>query len=93
MFSPPDYIHYLLLYVAMYQETIGIVLVQEDDDLQEHIVYYLRWNLIDVELRYSHVEKLSLANVHAIQGLRHYILLRQTIVVAHINQFYFGLNK
>ena len=57
-------------------ETIGMVLVQEDQELQEHVIYYLSQNLIDVEIRYSHVEKLALATVHAAQWLRHYILLR-----------------
>ena len=56
-------------------ETIGMVLVQEDEQLQEHAIYYLSRNLIDVKIHYSHVEKLALATVHAVQRLRHYILL------------------
>ena len=70
---------------------IGMVLVQEDEELQEHVIYYLSRNLIDVEIHYSHVEKLALATVHAVQRLRHYILLRQTLVVAHVNPFQFIL--
>ena len=66
-------------------EMIGMVLVQEDEELKEHVIYYLSWNLIDMDIHYSHVEKLSLATVHAVQWLRHYILLRQTLVVAHVN--------
>ena len=31
--------------------------------------------LIDTKIHYSHVEKLALATVHAVQRLRHYILL------------------
>ena len=61
-------------------ETIGMVLVQEDEDLHEHVIYYLSRNLIDAKIRYSHVEKLALATVHAVQRLRHYILLRETLV-------------
>ena len=83
MLSPPDYSHDFLIYVAASMETIGMVLVQED----EHVIYYLSRNLIDAEIRYSHVEKLALATIHAVQRLRHYILLRQTLVVAHINPF------
>ena len=64
--SPPDYIHDFLLYVAASMETIGMVLVQEDEELQEHVIYYLSQNLIDMEVRYSHVEKLALATVHAV---------------------------
>ena len=85
--SPLDYSRDFFIYVAMSQETIGMVLVQEDEELQEHVIYYLSRNLIDAEIRYSHVEKLALDTVHAVQRLRHYILLRQTLVVAHVNPF------
>ena len=64
--SPPKYSRDFLLYVAMSMETIGMVLVQEDEELQEHVIYYLRRNLIDAEIHYSHVEKLALATVHAV---------------------------
>lgn len=52
-----------------------MVLVQEDDELHEHIVYYLSRNLVGPELKYSHVEKLALVAIHAVQRLRNYILL------------------
>ena len=48
MLSPPDYSHEFLIYVAASQETVGMVLVQEDEELHEHVIYYLRQNLIDV---------------------------------------------
>ena len=73
--------------VAASQETVGMVLVQEDEELTEHVIYYLSRNLIEVGIRYSHVEKLALSTVHAVQRLRHYILLRQTLVVSHVNPF------
>ena len=74
-------------------EVISMVLVQEDKELQEHVIYYLSWNLIDAKIHYSHVEKLALATIHAVQRLRHYILLRQTLVVAHVNPFQFVLTR
>ena len=40
--SPPDYSHDFLLYVSTSMEMIGMVLVQEDEELQEHVIYYLR---------------------------------------------------
>ena len=93
LLSAPDYSHDFLIYVATSMETVGMVLVQEDDELHEHVIYYLRQNLIDVELHYSHVEKLSLATIHAVQHLIHCILLRQILVVAHINPFQFILTR
>ena len=74
-------------------ETVGMVLVQEDEELHEHVIYYLSLNLIDVEIRYSHVKKVALATIHAVQRLIHYNLLRRTLVVAHINPFQFILTR
>ena len=59
MISPPDYSHDFLLYVVASMDTIGMVLVQEDEELHEHVIYYLSQNLIDADIYYSHVEKLS----------------------------------
>ena len=93
MLSPPNYSRNFLIYVAASMEMVGMVLIQEDAELHEHVIYYLSRNLIDVEICYSHVEKLALATVHAVQRLRHYILLRQTLVVAHVNPFQFILTR
>ena len=87
MLSPPDYSRDFFIYVVASMETIGMVLVQEDEELHEHVVYYLSLNLVDVEIRYSHVEKIALAIVHVVQILRHYILRCQTLVVSHVNPF------
>jgi hypothetical protein len=75
LLKSPDYGRDYLLYVTTSKETIGMVLVQEDDELHEHIIYYLSQNLVGPELKYSHVEKLALVVVHAVQRLRHYIFL------------------
>ena len=45
--SPPDYSRDFFIYVATSLETIGMVLVQEDEDIHENVIYYLSWNLID----------------------------------------------
>ena len=39
------------------------------------------------------MDKISLATAHAVQIWRHYILLRQTLVVAHVNPFQFVLTR
>ena len=41
MLIPPDYRHDFFIYVAVSMETIGMVLVQEDEELHEHVIYYL----------------------------------------------------
>ena len=64
---PLDYSRYFWLYVVVSQETVGMVLVQEDDEFHEHVIYCISWNTINVELRYTHVEKLALATTHRVQ--------------------------
>jgi len=70
-----------------------MVLVQEDDVVIEHVIYYLSRGLVGPELHYSIFEKLALAVVHVVQRLRHYILLRKTFVLAAVNPFQFVLNR
>ena len=65
MIHPSDYSKDFLLYVSSSTTTIGMVLVQEDPNDQEHVIYYASKNLMDSETRYSHVEKLALATVIA----------------------------
>jgi hypothetical protein len=62
-----------------------MVLVQEDDAHNEHVVYYLIRSLTPTEIKYQHVEKLALAVVQAIQCFRHYILSRKTTMISHCN--------
>jgi hypothetical protein len=58
---PPDYSRDYFLYLAASEYTIGMVLVQEDDAHDEHVVYYLSRSLTPTEIKYQHVEKLALA--------------------------------
>ena len=64
---------------------IGMVLVQEDEFHGEHVIYYLSCNFHPTEIKYSHVEKLALAVVQAVQRFFHYILLRKTTVISDCN--------
>ena len=66
LLSPPDYSRDFLLYLAAAESTIGMVLVQGDDALAEHVIYYLSQDLVGPELRYTPIEKLDLAAIHAV---------------------------
>ena len=46
---PPDYSKYFLLYIVASTTTIAMVLVQENPDGQEHVIYYASKNLMDFE--------------------------------------------
>ena len=66
LLRPPYYSRDFILYLAMSESTIWVVLVQEDDKLQVHVIYYLNHALAGPELRYSHIKKLALAAVYAV---------------------------
>eukprot|EP00253_Pinus_taeda_P018202 PITA_18202 len=70
-----------------------MVLVQDDDNGIEHVIYYLSRNLLDTKTRYAYVEKLALAAVCAIQRFRHYILLRTTTVISDCNPMTYILSR
>jgi hypothetical protein len=82
---PPDYSRDYFFYLAASEYTIGMVLVQEDDAHDEHVVYYLSRSLTSTEIKYQHVEKLALAAVQEVQCFLHYILFRKTTVISHCN--------
>jgi hypothetical protein len=84
LFSP-DYGRDYFLDLAASDSTIAMVMVQEDDLHDKHVIYYLSRSLTTTEAKYLHVEKLALSAVQAIQRFRHYILLRKTIVISNCN--------
>lgn len=47
LLHPPDYHREYSLYLATTDSTIGMVLVQDNDDGFEHVIYYLSCNLIN----------------------------------------------
>ena len=81
LLHPPDYYRDYFLYVAATPSTIAMVLVQDDDEGSEHLIYYLSRNLPETETRYAHVEKLALVVVQAVQNFQHYVLLCMTTMI------------
>jgi hypothetical protein len=62
-----------------------MILVQEYDSHDSHVIYYLSRSLTTTEAKYLHVEKLALAAIQAVQSFHHYMLLRKTIVISDCN--------
>ena len=81
------------MYLTASHSTIEMVLVEEDEFGSEHVIYYLSQTLNLNELKYSHVEKLALAAVQAVQRFCHYILLRKTTVISNCNPMIYILTK
>ena len=93
LLRPPNYNKDFLLYLATKESTIGMVLVQEDDLFSEYVIYYLSQGLVGPKLKYSHIEKLVLATVHAIQLFCHYVLFHKTTIIAVVNPFQYMLTQ
>jgi hypothetical protein len=93
LLHPPNYAKDYILYLVSFASIIAMVLVQEDDDGTEHVIYYLSKSLSGLELRYSHVEKLSLAAVIVVQIFRQNIRLRTTMVIIDSNLKYHILTR
>jgi len=67
LLSSLGYNKYFLMYLTMSESTVIMVMVQEDDVLQNHVIYYLSRRLVGPKLNYSHVKKLALKTMHTIQ--------------------------
>jgi hypothetical protein len=93
LLHPPEYTKDYILYLATSASTIAMVLVQEDPNGEEHVIYYLSKSLSGPKLRYSHVEKLALAAIIVVERFHHYILLRTTMVIADSNPMYHILTR
>jgi hypothetical protein len=72
------------LYITVEDSVIGAILTQVTDG-KEHIITYLSWCFIDVEIRYSFIEKLCLSLFYACSKLRHYLLSSTCMVTCHVD--------
>jgi hypothetical protein len=93
LLRPPDYNRDFFLCLVVAKLAIIMVLVQEDDLLKEHVIYYLSQGVVGPERNYSHVENLALSTMHAIQRSCHYIMLHNTIVNIIVNPFQYVLTQ
>ncbi|KAK0572810.1 hypothetical protein LWI29_037640 [Acer saccharum] len=71
LLSKPKNKETLFVYLAVSDTAVSAVLVREEENNQ-HPVYYVSKTLLDVETRYSRLEKLALALVVAARKLRPY---------------------
>lgn len=82
-----------ILYILASTHSIVGVRIQEDEDQNEHVIYYVSKNLVGPPVNYSHEEKLALVVVFSVQNLRHYILMRTTRLVTNSNPVTFLLSR
>ena len=82
-----------MLYVAISPTTISMVLVLDNPNGQEHVIYYLIKSLINSETCYSRVEKLALSIVIVVQKFLHYNLMHTKTILADQNPMYYILTR
>ncbi|XP_020208609.1 uncharacterized protein LOC109793554 [Cajanus cajan] len=75
----PDPLSPLLVYLAVSEEAISSVLVQEKEGTQAPI-YFVSRLLQDSETRYQLIEKVAFGLVHTSQRLRHYFQSHRVVV-------------
>ncbi|XP_073277708.1 uncharacterized protein [Primulina huaijiensis] len=78
---PPRYGMPLKLYISAAHESIGCLLVQNNHERNEQVIYYLSRFLTPVEVKYSVIEKLCLTLYYACTKLRHYLIQSRVFVV------------
>lgn len=90
---PPSKRKNMSLYITVSNKTIGSMLAQEDINGVERPIYYLSRMLIDVETRYSLIEKLYLCLYFACMKLKQYIKLVDVYVFFHYDIIKYMLSK
>lgn len=81
------------LYISASESTISSMLAQEDDDGVERSIYYLSQLLIDVETRYSLIEKLCLSLYFSCKKLKYYIKSKDVFAYSHVDVIKHMLSK
>ncbi|XP_039012179.1 uncharacterized protein LOC120141335, partial [Hibiscus syriacus] len=84
--APPISSKPLILYLSVYENSMGCVLGQRDQtEKKERAIYYLSKKSTECETRYSPIEKLCCALVWATRRLRQYMLYHTTWLISKLD--------
>ncbi|KEH33704.1 hypothetical protein MTR_3g048535 [Medicago truncatula] len=76
----------LILYLSVFDESVGCVLGQRDETgKKEHAIYYLSKKFTDCETRYTMLEKTCCALAWAAKRLRHYLVNHTTWLISRMD--------
>ena len=81
--SSPAADEVLYAYIVIAPHAVSLVLIREDSRLQR-LFYYVSKSLHEVEIRYSPLEKVILAMVHASRKLPHYFQAHTVVVLTQL---------
>ena len=70
-------------YITVASHAMSLVLIQDDNGLQK-LVYYVSKSLHEAEVRYLPLEKAILAVVHATRKLSHYFQAHTVVVLTQL---------
>ena len=90
---PPREDRPLKLYLAAAEESMGVLLAQDNDFGKEQAIYYLSRFLNSVECKYSVVEKFCLTLYFAAMKLRYYLLPRTVLVISNTDLIKYMLSR
>ncbi|KAG8472581.1 hypothetical protein CXB51_034367 [Gossypium anomalum] len=86
MLMPPCPDEPLILYLAVFENSMGCVLGQHDEsEKKEKAIYYLNKKFTDCEKRYSPIEKLCYALIWTTRRLRQYMLYHTTWLISKLD--------
>ena len=84
----------LILYLTVFENSMGCVLVQQDETRRrEHAVYYLSKKFTECESKYTALEKMCCALAWATHRLRQYMLYHTTVLVAKLDPIRYIFEK
>jgi len=84
----------LIMYLAVFDESMGCVLGQQDETgKKEHAIYYLSKKFTDCETRYTMLEKTCCALAWAAKRLRHYLVNHTTWLISRMDPIKYIFEK
>ncbi|KAH0661855.1 hypothetical protein KY284_026786 [Solanum tuberosum] len=83
----------LILYIALQERSLGVLLAQENEAKKEQTLYYLSRTLIGAELNYTPIEKMCLTLFYAIKKLRHYFEAYTIKLISRVDPVKFVMTR
>lgn len=83
----------LIIYIFAIDNSLGVLLAQEDHNNKEWDIYYIIQTLVSYEMNYSIIKKACLAMVFTPQKLRYYMLAHTTHLIVKIDPLKYLLSK
>lgn len=81
------------LYLSAIDFTLGIMLVQKNEQANKHAIYYLSHTLVNYEIKHIYIEKVFLVVVFATKKLLYYMLNHTMYVISRVDPLKYMMSK